>query len=77
MRIDHGKRFVNGKVYIKGIEGFWSFVKEWLIKYHRDNPKNFRSTSKNWNSEYNHRYHDLYGDVVKCVFDYSLVVSIQ
>lgn len=25
MRIDHGKRFVNGKVYINGIEGFWSF----------------------------------------------------
>src|SRR4030066_963537 len=34
MRIDHGKRFVNGKVYINGIEGFWSFAKERLMKYH-------------------------------------------
>lgn len=30
MKIDHGKRFVNGKVYINGIEGFWSFAKERL-----------------------------------------------
>ncbi|MDD1704889.1 MAG: IS1595 family transposase [Methanoregula sp.] len=28
MRIDHSKKFVNGKVYINGIEGFWSFAKE-------------------------------------------------
>lgn len=27
-RIDHGKKFANGKVYINGIEGFWSFAKE-------------------------------------------------
>jgi len=25
-RIDHGKRFANGKVYINGIEGFWAFI---------------------------------------------------
>ncbi len=24
-RIDHSKRFANGKVYINGIEGFWSY----------------------------------------------------
>lgn len=28
MRIDHGKRFVNGKVYINDIKGFWFFAKE-------------------------------------------------
>jgi transposase len=27
-RIDHGKKFANGKVYSNGIEGFWSFDKE-------------------------------------------------
>jgi len=27
MAIDHQKRFANGKVYINGIEGFWSFAK--------------------------------------------------
>lgn len=41
MRIDHGKRFVNGKVYINGIEGFRSFAKKQLMKYHGVNPKKF------------------------------------
>jgi transposase len=40
-RIDHGKRFANGKVYINGIEGFWSFAKERLMKYHGVNPAKF------------------------------------
>ena len=44
MRIDHGKRFVNGKVYINGIEGFWSFAKERLMKYHGVNLSNSHST---------------------------------
>jgi transposase len=41
MRIEHSKKFVNGKVYINGIEGFWSFAKERLRKYHGVNPKKF------------------------------------
>jgi transposase len=40
-RIDHGKRFANGKVYINGIEGFWSFAKERLMKYHGVVPRKF------------------------------------
>ena len=34
LRIDHGKRFARGKVYINGLEGFWSYAKERLIKFH-------------------------------------------
>ncbi len=33
-RIDHSKRFTNGKVYINGIEGFKSFAKGRLLKFH-------------------------------------------
>ena len=33
-RIDHSKRFANGKVYINGIEGFWSYAKGKLVKFH-------------------------------------------
>jgi transposase len=40
-RIDHGKKFANGKVYINGIEGFWSFAKERLMKYHGVDPMKF------------------------------------
>lgn len=34
LNIDHRYKFKQGKVYINGIEGFWSFEKERLIKYH-------------------------------------------
>jgi transposase len=34
LRIDHTRRFNNGKVYINGLEGFWSYAKERLIKHH-------------------------------------------
>jgi|GEM_PF-4225314 len=32
-RIDKSIKFSNGKVYINGIEGFWSFAKERLLKF--------------------------------------------
>lgn len=34
LRIEHGKIFTRGKVYINGLEGFWSYAKERLIKNH-------------------------------------------
>jgi len=34
MSVDHNTRFANGKVYINGIEGFWSFTKERMAKHH-------------------------------------------
>jgi len=77
MRIDHGKRFVNGKVYINGIEGFWSFAKERLMKYHGVNPKKFPLYLKELEFRYNHRHHDLYDELVKCISEYSRVASIQ
>ena len=77
MRFDHGKRFVNGKVYINGIEGFWSFAKERLMKYHGVNSKKFPLYLKELEFRYNHRNHDLYDDLVKCIFEYSRVASIQ
>jgi len=77
MRIDHGKRFVNGKVYINGIEGFWSFAKERLMKYHGVNPEKFPLYLKELEFRYNNRHHDIYDAVVKCISEYSLVASIQ
>ena len=77
LRIDHGKRFINGKVYINGIEGFWSFAKVQLMKYHGVNPKKFPLSLIEWEFQYNHRHHDLYGDLVKYISDYSRVAYIQ
>lgn len=76
-RIDHGIRFVNGKVYINGIEGFWSFAKERLMKYHGVRPGKFPFYLKELEFRYNHRNRDIYDDVVKCLSEYSLVAPIE
>ena len=77
MRIDYGKRFVDGKVYINGIERFWSFAKERLMKYHGINPEKFSLYLKELEFRYNNRHNDIYDAVVKCISEYSLVASIQ
>ena len=41
MAIDHQKRFAKGKVYINGMEGFWSFAKERMAKHHGVSPGKF------------------------------------
>ncbi len=40
INIDHKKIFASGKVYINGVEGFWSYAKERLIKFHGISKKN-------------------------------------
>ena len=40
-RVDHSQRFSNGRVHINGIEGFWSYAKERLLKYHGIGRENF------------------------------------
>jgi transposase len=54
-RIDHGKRFANGKVYINGIEGFWSYAKERLLKFHGVRRENFVYYIKELEFRYNNR----------------------
>jgi hypothetical protein len=50
MSVDHQKRFANGKVYINGIEGFWSFAKG-MAKYHASVLTSFCFTSRKWNGD--------------------------
>ena len=59
-RIDHSKRFANGKVYINGIEGFWSYAKGKLMKYHGLTPKYFPYYLKELEYRYNHRNDDIF-----------------
>ena len=39
--LDHQGKIVNGKNHTNGIEGFWSYVREWLLKYHGASKQNF------------------------------------
>lgn len=41
LRVDHRYRFTRGKVYVNGLEGFWAYAKERLIKFHGVSKKYF------------------------------------
>ena len=54
-RIDHSKRFANGRVYINGIEGFWGYAKERLLRFHGVSGENFAYYLKELEFRYNNR----------------------
>ncbi len=60
LSIDHSFKFKQGKVYINGIEGFWSFAKERLIKHHGISKEKFLYYIKEMDWRYNNREQDLY-----------------
>jgi len=55
LRVDHSKRFTSGKVYINGLEGFWSYAKERLIKHHGVSKEKFPLYLKEMEFRYNNR----------------------
>jgi transposase len=60
LKIDHSVRFVQGKVYINTLEGFWAFAKERLIKFHGVSKKYFPLYLKEMEFRYNHRNEDIF-----------------
>lgn len=60
MRVDHSKRFSTGRVYINGLEGFWSYAKQRLIKFHGVSQQKFPLYLKEMEFRYNYRKHDLF-----------------
>lgn len=68
LKIDHGRRFSSGKVHINGLEGFWSFAKERLIKHHGISPQYFPLYLKELEFRYNNRHNNnLYANLTKCI----------
>lgn len=60
LRIDHGKMFSSGKVYINGLEGFWSYAKERLIKFHGVSKEYFPLYLKEMEFRYNNKHLNLF-----------------
>jgi len=60
LNIDHAHRFRQGRVYINGIEGFWSFAKERMTKYHGVSKDKFLYYIKEMEWRYNNRDKDLF-----------------
>jgi len=55
LNIDHRYKFKQVKVFINGIEGFWSFAKQRLLKYHGVDAQKFLLYLKELEFRYNHR----------------------
>jgi transposase len=60
LRVDHKKLFSSGKVYINGVEGFWSYAKERIIKFHGVSKKKFPLYLKEMEFRYNNRHQNLF-----------------
>jgi len=65
LRVDHEKIFSSGKVYINGLEGFWSYAKERLIKHHGVSIQKFPLYLKEMEFRYNHRNEDIFETLTK------------
>ena len=63
-RINKTKTFANGKVYVNGIEGFWSYAKGRLLKYHGVGKDNFIYYLKELEFRYNNRKNNLFDDII-------------
>ncbi len=66
--IDHGQEFGKGKRHINGLEGFWSFAKERLLKYHGVSKSYFHLYLKEMEFRYNYRKENIYHKLVKIHF---------
>ena len=71
LSVDHNKMFVKCDVYINGIEGFWSFAKENMAKYHGVSPGKFLLYIKEMEWRYNNRDEDTFS----LLLDYMLRVN--
>ena len=70
LAVDHDKYFSRGKVCINGLEGFWSFAKERLIKHHGVSRKFFPLYLKELEFRYNYRQQNLFNKICQflCYF---------
>jgi transposase len=72
LQIDHPKRFVQGKVYINTLEGFWAFAKERLIKFPGVSRAHFPLSLKEMEFRYDHRDKNIFEILAKYVCNLGL-----
>jgi transposase len=66
--IDHSRSFAKYRNHINGLEGFWSFAKERLLKYHGISKNNFHLYLKEMEFRYNYRKENIYNLLTKIHF---------
>lgn len=65
IKINYHKIFAAGKVYINGVEGFWSYAKERLIKFHGISKVKFPLYIKEMEFRYNNRDKNIFNLMTK------------
>ncbi|MCL5037706.1 MAG: transposase, partial [Chloroflexi bacterium] len=60
-----------GKVYINGLEGFWSWAKERLIKHHGVSREKFPLYLKELEFRYNYREEDIFHLMAKMICNFG------
>jgi transposase-like protein len=63
LNVDHQKFFSSEKPYINGLEGFWNWAKERLMKHHRVSKEHFHRYWKELDFRYNNRNSDIFDEV--------------
>lgn len=69
LKVDHNRRFASGKVYINGLEGFWSWAKERIIKHHGISKEKFPLYLKELEVRYNNRHMDIFEKITDFMCD--------
>jgi transposase len=60
LRVNKARSFSRGKVHVNGLEGFWSYAKGKLHKYHGVSPGKFPLYLYEMQYRYNHRRENLF-----------------
>jgi transposase len=69
LKMDHGKYFSSGKVYINGTERFWSWAKERFIKHHGVSKDYFPIYFKELEFRYHNRDSDIFDLIANHICD--------
>ncbi len=66
---DHGRRFNRNGVHVNGADGFWSYAKERMNKFHGVSKEKFPLYLKEMEFRYNHRRESIFDTLVGYLCD--------
>ncbi len=67
--VDYRRRFSRAGVYIDGVDGFWSYAKERMNKFHGVSKGRFPLYLKEMEFRYNHRHESIFNTLVNYLCD--------
>jgi transposase len=71
LRVEHRKRFTRSDVYINGLDGFWSYAKERMNRFHGVSKEKFPFYLKEMEFRYNHRHKPIFEMLVQYLCDFT------